>query len=66
MTEDSDMAEDPTTDYELALERAGLDCSHYGCWRPIRAIVLNRHGREIGVCERHVAEHREVIRWLES
>ena len=29
--------EDPQTDYERMLQRMDLDCSVFGCWRPIRA-----------------------------
>ena len=57
--------EDPANDYERMLNHAGVDCSNYGCWKPIAAIVVNRWGREIGVCVECARREPDIIRWLE-
>lgn len=36
------MAEDPETDYERALARAGLECCVYACWKPVGWIQPHR------------------------
>lgn len=54
--------EDPATEYERMLDRKGLDCSRYACWKPMRAIVAGRR-----YCEDHARELDDPdTEWLES
>jgi hypothetical protein len=57
--------EDPQTDYEKALDRLGLDCSRYACWKPIQVIVTYASGEKRGFCAKH-AERGVSQQWLES
>lgn len=59
--------EDPETEYERMLDRNNMDCSEYGCWKPMRAFVLIR-GVEMRYCEEHARQHGTAAntRWLES
>ena len=68
------MSEDPQTEYEKMLDRRGLDCSLYGCWKPIAAFVWVEPGKgdgrgahdEAGVCADHARKLGKVTRWLEQ
>lgn len=69
----SDLHEDPATDYERMLDRNGLECSMYGCWKPIAAFSTafktgcgRGEGNESALCADHAQEHGHVTRWLES
>ena len=63
--------EDPENNYERMLDRLGLDCSEYGCWKPVRgfALVPVSHSetwyKEFRLCAEHLAG-KQVTRWLES
>ena len=56
--------ENPQTPYEIMLDANDLDCSLYGCWKPIRFIVLIG-GDPLGVCDEH-SHGADVVQVLES
>lgn len=64
MKHEREAHEDPATEYERMLERAGLDCSQWGCWRPIAAFVQVPPKGEIGFCAEHARLKGGELRWL--
>lgn len=50
----ADSRQEPANAYERALDRAGLDCSWFACWKPAEVMILNRHGEPIPSCREHV------------
>ncbi|MGH7164049.1 MAG: hypothetical protein ACREIS_00820 [Nitrospiraceae bacterium] len=66
--------EEPETDYERFLDESDLDCSRYGCWKPMEAIVEVDEvaGRIVevsardGYCMEHVPPGSWIIAFLET